>query len=96
VTSAESRRIGLVRIVRAIAGFDLVVTGCLAVPPFARALIGILFATDAALHLGSPRSVRQVHWLFVNLVGVGVLRAVVRLPPTSPLLDVVGRLAVAA
>jgi hypothetical protein len=91
----------LVRIVRAIAGFDLVVTGCLAVPPFARALLGILFAGDAALQLGSPRvEFQPLHWLFVNLTGVlGVVWALARLRSPTPelaLLDVVGRLAVAA
>jgi len=101
VTSPESRAVGLARIVRVIAGFDLVVTGCLAIPPFARACIGILFAGDAALDLGSLLvEFHPLHWLFVNLAGVlGVLWAVARLrTPTAELalLDVVGRLAVAA
>ena len=94
-------RIRLARIVRVVAGFDLLVTGCLAVPPFAHAFIRILFAGDAALDLGSlPVAFQPLHWLFVNLAGVlGVLWAVARLRTPTPelaLLDVVGRLAVAA
>ncbi len=101
MTSAESRQTLLAPIVRGFAAFDLVVTGCLAVPPFARAFIGVLFAGDAALDLGSLRvEFHPLHWLFVNLAGVlGVLWAVARLrTPTAELalLDVVGRLAVAA
>jgi ribosomal protein S18 acetylase RimI-like enzyme len=101
LTSAASRAAVLVRTVRIFAAFDLVVTGCLAVPPFARALIGLLFAGDAAFDLGSLRvEFHPLHWLFVNLAGVlGVLWAVARLrTPTRELalLDVVGRLAVAA
>jgi hypothetical protein len=101
VTTAEPRRALLVRIVRAIAAFDLAVTGCLAVPPLASVLIRLLFAGDAALGLGSlPVEFRPLHWLFVNLAGVlGVLWAVARLRMPTPdlaLLDVVGRLAVAA
>ena len=101
MTSAGSGWVGLARIVRVFAGFDLLVTGCLAVPPFARAFLRILFAGDAALDLGSLRvEFHPVHWLFVNLAGVlGVLWAVARLRTPTPelaLLDVVGRLAVAA
>ena len=94
-------RIRFARIVRVFAGFDLVVTGCLAIPPFAHAFLRILFAGDAALDLGSLRvEFHPLHWLFVNLAGVlGVLWAVARLRTPTPelaLLDVVGRLAVAA
>jgi len=111
VTSAESRpielaqtglaRIQLARIVRAVAGFDLVVTGCLAVPPLSRAFLQLVFSGDAAAGLGSLRAeFHPLHWLFVNLAGVlGVLWAVARLRTPTPelaLLDVVGRLAVAA
>ena len=91
----------LARIVRVFAGFDLVVTGCLAIPPFARVFLQLLFAGDAALDLGSLRvEFQPLHWLFVNLAGVlGVVWAVARLRTPTPelaLLDVVGRLAVAA
>jgi hypothetical protein len=89
------------RIARICAGFDLAVTGCLAVPPFARVFIDLLFASDLALGLGSQRVVFEpLHWMFVNVAGVlGVLWALVRLrAPTLELVlfDVVGRLAVAA
>ncbi len=101
MTSAEAGTSTLTRIVRVIAGFDLVVSGCLAIPVFARVFIQWLFAGDAALDLGSLRvEFHPLHWLFVNLAGVlGVLWAVVRLRTPTPefaLLDVVGRLAVAA
>ena len=111
MASAESRpseiaRVGLARVrlahvVRVFAGFDLAVAGCLAIPPFAHAFLGILFAGDAALELGSLRvEFHPLHWLFVNLAGVlGVLWAVARLRTPTPelaLLDVVGRMAVAA
>jgi hypothetical protein len=91
----------LTRSVRAFAGFDLAVTGCLAVPPLARAFVQVLFAGDAALGLGSLRvEFQPLHWLFVNLAGVlGVLWALARLRTPTPelaLLDVGGRLAVAA
>jgi hypothetical protein len=91
----------LVRTVRVFACFDLAVTGCLAVPPFARALVGWIFAGDAAMGFGSLRvEFHPLHWLFVNLAGVlGVLWAVARLRMPTPelaLLDVGGRLAVAA
>jgi len=101
VTSASTRASALARCVRVIAGFDLAVTGCLAIPPFAHVFIQMLFAGDAALDLGSLRvEFHPLHWLFVNLAGVfGVLWSVVRLrTPTAELalLDVGGRLAVAA
>jgi hypothetical protein len=94
-------RVRLARIVRLFAGFDLAVTGCLAIPPFAQAFLRLLFAGDAALDLGSLRvEFHPLHWLFVHLAGVlGVLWAVARLRTPTPelaLLDVVGRLAVAA
>jgi hypothetical protein len=99
--SAESRQRALVRCVRGCAAFDLAVTGCLAVPPFAKTFIEILFAGDAALDLRSLRvEFHPLHWLFVNLAGVlGVLWALARLRAPTPelaLLDVGGRLAVAA
>jgi len=101
VTSAGSRAAGLARIVRSFAAFDLAVTGCLAIPRLARVFIQVLFAGDAALDLGSLRvEFRPLHWLFVNLAGVlGVLWALVRLRTPTPelaLLDVGGRLAIAA
>jgi len=59
-------------VVRACAALDLLVTGCLAVPPLARAL----FATLAPA-MPDPGGFA---WLFVSLTGVlGVLWAVVRL-----------------
>lgn len=111
MTSAEPRRAELAkheiakarlaRIMRVVAGFDLVVTGCLAVPPFARALLRILFAGDAALGLDSLRvEFHPLHWMFVHLTGaLGVVWAVARLRTPTPelaLLDVFGRFAVAA
>ena len=100
MTSAATRATALGRIVRAIASFDLAVTACLAIPPFAHVFIQMLFAGDAALDLGSLRvEFHPLHWLFVNLAGIlGVLWAVVRLRTPTPeiaLLDVGGRLAVA-
>jgi len=101
VTSAATRATALVRSVRVFASLDLAVTGCLAIPPLARVFIQLLFAGDAALELGSLRvEFQPLHWLFVNLAGVlGVLWAVARLRTPTPelaLLDVGGRLAVAA
>ena len=89
------------RIVRAVAGFDLAVTACLAIPPLARRFIEILFAGDAAAGFASPRvEFGPLHWLFVHLAGVlGVLWAAARLrTPTLDLavLDIFGRIAVAA
>ena len=101
MTSAASRAATLARVMRVCASFDLAVTGCLALPPLARVFLELLFAGDAALDLGSLRvEFHPLHWLFVNLAGVlGVLWALARLRgPTLELalLDVVGRLAVAA
>ena len=101
MTSAASRAATLARVMRVCAGFDLAVTGCLALPPLARVFVELLFAGDAALDLGSLRvEFHPLHWLFVNLAGVlGVLWALARLRAPSvelALLDVVGRLAVAA
>lgn len=101
MTSAESRRRLLARIVRACACFDLGVTACLAVPPLARIFVDALFLGDAALRPGSLRlEFQPLHWLFVNLTGaLGVLWALARLRTPTPelaLLDVGGRLAVAA
>jgi hypothetical protein len=89
------------RVVRAVAGFDLAVTACLAVPALARGFIEILFDGDAAAGFASPRvDFEPLHWLFVHLAGVlGVLWAAARLrAPTLDLaaLDVFGRIAVAA
>ena len=47
MTSPASREVLRVRLVRGIDGFDLVVTGCLAVPPFARGFLALLFGADA-------------------------------------------------
>jgi hypothetical protein len=101
VSDTAERVRTLARVVRACAAFDLVVTGCLAVPPFARVFLDLLFAGDLALGLGAQRvAFEPMHWLFVNLAGVlGVLWALVRLrTPTFELalFDVLGRLAVAA
>jgi hypothetical protein len=89
------------RMVRAVAGFDLVVTACLAVPALARGFIEVLFAGDAAAGFASPPvEFGPLHWLFVHLAGVlGVLWAAARLrTPTLDLavLDIFGRIAVAA
>jgi hypothetical protein len=74
-------------VIRACAALDLVVTGCLAVPPLARALL-------AALAPGMPDP-GGFAWLFVHLSGVlGVLWAAVRLAgPTAGLgwADAAGR-----
>jgi hypothetical protein len=91
----------LERIVRAVAGFDLAVTACLAIPSLARGFIEFLFAGDAAAGFASPPvEFGPLHWLFVHLAGVlGVLWAAARLrTPTLDLavLDVFGRIAVAA
>ena len=99
--SSASRSATLVGVVRGFAGFDLVVTGCLAVPPFARVLVPWLFAGAGVWEHGSLRvGFEPLHWLFVNLAGVlGVLWALVRLRTPTPelaLLDVGGRFAVAA
>ena len=101
MTSSASRSATLVGVVRGFAGFDLVVTGCLAVPPFARVLVPWLFAGAGVWEHGSLRvGFEPLHWLFVNLAGVlGVLWALVRLRTPTPelaLLDVGGRFAVAA
>ena len=101
MSASASRAATLERIVRVFAGVDLLVTGCLAIPPFARDFVALLFAGDAALGLGSLRvEFQPLHWLFVNLAGVlGVLWALARLRTPTPelaLFDVVGRFAVAA
>jgi hypothetical protein len=74
-------------VVRACAAFDLGVTGCLAVPPLARALFAVL-----APGMADPGGFA---WLFVSLTGVlGVLWAGVRLArPTRALAwaDAAGR-----
>lgn len=101
MTSPASRAAVLARIVRGFAGFDLAVTGCLAIPPLARVVLPRLVAGGAAPGLGSLHSeFLPLHVLFVNLAGVlGVLWAIARLRTPTPelaLLDVAGRLAVAA
>jgi hypothetical protein len=78
--------------VRAWAGFDLLVTGALALPPVARPLLGLL----AALGGASAPALPELGWLFVHVAGaLGVLWAVVRLArPTRflGLADAVARL----
>ena len=101
MTSPASRAAVLVRCVRALAAFDLVVTGCLAVPPFARGFLALLFGPNAPLGSGSPPvAFEPLQLLFVHLAGVlGVLWALARLRAPTPelaLLDVGGRFAVAA
>lgn len=95
MTTSGSRAETLARSVRGFAAFDLVVTGCLAVPPFAHFFLQLLFAGAA------PRvTFEPLQLLFVNLAGVlGVLWAIARLRAPTPelaLLDVAGRFAVAA
>lgn len=69
------------QVVRACAGFDLLVTGCLAAPPAARALFAALDPFDRALGgSGLPVELPALGWLFVHLTGaLGVLWALVRL-----------------
>jgi hypothetical protein len=97
VTSPASR--ALVRCVRALAAFDLVVTGCLALPPFARVFLALALAPQAPPGSG-PIAFGPLELLFVHLAGVlGVLWALARLRAPTPelaLLDVGGRFAVAA
>jgi hypothetical protein len=95
VTTPGSRADTLARCVRGFAAFDLVVTGCLAVPPLAPFFLELLFVGAAPRVRFEP-----LHLLFVNLAGVlGVLWAIARLRAPTPelaLLDVAGRFAVAA
>jgi hypothetical protein len=89
-------------VIRAWAGFDLLVTGLLALPPTARAFVEALYALEAALFGGAAAApeLPAVAWLFVNLAGaLGVLWAGVRLARPEPWLgraDALARCAVAA
>jgi Zn-finger nucleic acid-binding protein len=89
-------------VIRAWAGFDLLVTGLLALPPTARAFVEALYALEAALFGGTAAApeLPAVAWLFVNLAGaLGVLWAGVRLARPEPWLgraDALARCGVAA
>lgn len=83
-------------VIRACAGFDLIVTGLLALPPSARVFVSALYALDGA------RAVPElpgIAWFFVNLAGMlGVLWALARLLRPDAWLaraDALGRCAVA-
>jgi hypothetical protein len=83
------------------AGFDLVVTGLLAVPGLERRFLALLEAADAALGFATPWAPFPPLALgFANLAGaLGVLWALVRLARPDPFLvraDAIGRCAVAA
>jgi hypothetical protein len=83
-------------VIRACAGFDLVVTGLLALPFSARVFVSALYALSGA---GPAPELPGVAWFFVNLAGaLGVLWALVRLARPEPWLaraDALGRCAVA-
>jgi len=83
-------------VIRACAGFDLVVTGLLALPFTARVFVGALYALSGA---HSAPELPGIAWFFVNLAGaLGVLWALVRIARPEPWLaraDALGRCAVA-
>lgn len=89
------------RVVRFCAGFDLFVTGLLALPFSAPVFVNTLYALDRALggSLATP-DLTPLGWFFTHLAGVlGVLWAVVRLMRPEVWLaraDALGRCAVAA
>lgn len=96
----DSRR-AAIRVARGAAGFDLVVTGLLAIPGLERRFVDVLMQIDAALGLGTPAAaLPPLAVFFANLAGaLGVLWALVRLAwPWRELVraDVIGRCAVAA
>jgi hypothetical protein len=84
-------------VIRACAGFDLVVTGLLALPFTAPAFVGTLYALDGQ---SSTPALPAIAWFFTNLAGaLGVLWALVRLSRPEPWLaraDALARCAVAA
>lgn len=85
--------------VRAVALFDLVVTGLLAFPVSGRGFVDLLYRLNGYFGgVSTSPPFDSVHWLFVNLAGVlGVVWALARLlEPTRQLanLDTAGRLAV--
>jgi hypothetical protein len=83
-------------VIRACAGFDLVVTGLLALPFTAPSFVSALYAISGA---GPAPELPGIAWFFVNLAGaLGVLWALVRLARPEPWLaraDALGRCAVA-
>jgi hypothetical protein len=88
-------------VIRACAGFDLVVTGALALLFVAPAFVRALYALDGALGgTNAAPALPGIAWFFVNLAGVlGVLWALVRLARPEPWLaraDALGRCGVAA
>lgn len=88
-------------VARAVAGFDLVATGLLAVPGLESRFLAALMQIDAALGFATPAvSLPAFALLLANLAGaLGVLWALVRLAwPWRELVraDVLGRCAVAA
>ena len=89
------------RVIRACAGFDLVVTATFALPFTARVFVETLYALDRALGgaLATPE-LGALGLFFTNLAGIlGVLWALVRLVRPEAWLaraDALGRVAVAA
>lgn len=78
---------GAALVVRACAALDLVVTGCLAVPPLARGLFASLEPIERALGGAGMPDPGGLAWLFVHVTGVlGVLWAAVRLARPTRLL----------
>lgn len=75
-------------VVRALAGFDLVVTGLLAFPISAHGFVALLYRVNGLFGgVSTPPFFDSIHWLFVNLAGVlGVLWALARLIAPTPLL----------
>lgn len=88
-------------VVRAVAAFDLVVTGLLVWPGIATEFLELLYRVNAFLggDATSP-GFHTIHELFVSLAGVlGVLWALARILDPRPLLaglDAIGRFVVAA
>ena len=83
-------------VIRACAGFDLIVTGLLALPFSAPVFVSALYALSGA---HSAPELPGIAWFFVNLAGaLGVLWALVRIARPEPWLaraDALGRCAVA-
>ncbi len=89
------------RVIRVCAGFDLLVTGLLALPLTARVFVSTLYGLERALGgAAQTPELPPIAWFFTNLAGaLGVLWALVRIVRPEPWLaraDALGRVGVGA